>query len=366
MSKTIEEGQQVARKDDAATKTPRPEVKTINLALQGGGAHGAFTWGVLDELLGDDRLDFEAISGTSAGAMNAVVLADGLMRDGAVGAQRRLAAFWRRISREGMAGGTAGEIFQNILGFWNLPAFPSFPTFPSFDYTHRLSQMVSPYRINPLNINPLRDLLDRLVDFDLVRANTALKLFISATNVRDGKIKVFTDDEVTADAVMASACLPYLFQAVEIGGEHYWDGGYMGNPALFPFFTETECSDILLVQVNPVRSEAVPKTAKEIMERVSEITFNSSLLREFRAIDFVNRLLDENRIDPARYRRNRVHRIDATEALSRHSASSKLDTSWRFFKELHEAGREAARAWLDAHFDDIGVRSSLDLRAEFM
>ncbi len=357
-----------ARRVREAVAPPRPQsnTKTINLALQGGGAHGAFTWGVLDELLQDERLDFEAISGTSAGAMNAVVLADGLMRDGAEGARRRLAAFWRRISREGIGAGAAGEIFQNILGFWNLPSLSSFPTFPSFGYGERLAQMVSPYRINPLNINPLRDLLGRLVDFDLVRANTALKLFISATNVRDGKIKVFTDDEITADAVMASACLPYLFQAVEIGGEAYWDGGYMGNPALFPFFTETKCSDILLVQVNPVRSEAVPTTAREIMERVSEITFNSSLLREFRAIDFVNRLLDDNRIDPTHYRRNRVHRIDATEALSRYTASSKLDTSWHFFRELHDAGRKAAREWLDAHFDDIGVRSSLDLRAEFM
>jgi NTE family protein len=157
-----------------------------------------------------------------------------------------------------------------------------------------------------------------------------------------------------------------VFQAVEIDGEAYWDGGYMGNPALFPFFTETKCADILLVQVNPVRRDDVPTTAKEIMERVSEITFNSSLLREFRAIDFVNRLLEENRLDPHRYRRNRVHRIDATEALSRYTASSKLNTGWRFFQELHDAGRAAARDWLDAHFDDIGVRSTIDLRGEFM
>ena len=352
-------------KATSSAETAPSGTRTINLALQGGGAHGAFTWGVLDELLHEGRLDFEAISGTSAGAMNAVVLADGLMRDGAEGARRRLGAFWRRVSREGVGAGATNEIFQNILGFWNLPALPSFPSFPPFGYPERLAQMVSPYRINPLNINPLRDLLERLVDFDLVRANTALKLFISATNVRDGKIRVFTGDDITADAVMASACLPYLFHAVEIEGEAYWDGGYMGNPALFPFFTETQCEDILLVQVNPVRSEAVPKTAKEIMERVSEITFNSSLLREFRAIDFVNRLLEENRLDPKRYRRNRVHRIDATEALARYTASSKLNTSWHFFQELHAAGRKAARDWLDAHFEDIGVRSTLDLRAEF-
>jgi NTE family protein len=282
------------------------------------------------------------------------------MRDGALGAQRRLGAFWRRVSREGAGAGATNDAVRSILGFWHMPRFSPFA------YAERFASLFSPYGTNPLNINPLRNLLERLVDFDRVRANTALKLFISATNVRNGKIKVFTGEEITADAVMASACLPYLFQAVEIGDEAYWDGGYMGNPALFPFFTETQCEDILLVQVNPVHSPDVPTTSKEIMERVSEITFNSSLLREFRAIDFVNRLLDDNRIDPTHYRRNRVHQIDATEALSRYTASSKLDTSWHFFRELHDAGRKAAREWLDAHFDDIGVRSSLDLRAEFM
>jgi len=347
-------------RDAVAPVRPLSNTKTINLALQGGGARGAFTWGVLDELLGDERLDFEAISGTSAGAMNAVVLADGLMRDGAEGARRRLAAFWRRVSREGTGVGAASQIVQNILGFWQMPRFTPFP------YTEHVAQMVSPYGINPLNINPLRDLIERLVDFDRVRANTDLRLFLSATNVRNGKIKVFSHEEITADAVMASACIPYLFQAVEIDGEAYWDGGYMGNPALFPFFTETKSADILLVQVNPVHRDEVPQTATEIMERVSEITFNSSLLREFRAIDFVNRLLEENRLDPRRYRRNRLHRIDATEALARYTAASKLDTSWHFFLELHEAGRAAARDWLTAHFDDIGVRATLDLRAEFM
>ena len=335
-------------------------MKTINLALQGGGAHGAFTWGVLDALLADERLDFEAISGTSAGAMNAVVLADGMMRGGVAGARHRLGAFWRRVSREGAGAGAASEIVQGILGFWHLPAFSPFAFFEQF------TSLVSPYGTNPLNINPLRDLVDRLIDFDGVRKNEALKLFISATNVRNGKIRVFSGAEITADSLMASACLPYLFQAVEIDGEAYWDGGYMGNPALFPFFTETRSEDILLVQVNPVRREAIPKTAREIMERVSEITFNASLLREFRAIDFVNRLHEEHRLDPGRYKRNRVHRIDATAALAGTTAASKLDTSWHFFKELHAAGRAAAKAWLEEHYDDIGVRATLDLRAEFM
>lgn len=334
-------------------------MKTVNLALQGGGAHGAFTWGVLDRFIEDGRLDFEAISGTSAGAMNAVVLADGLMRGGADGARERLETFWRGISREGLAG-RAHAILEPILSFWQVPTFPRFPAFPGF------ANFASPYTLNPLDINPLRDVLEDLVDFTMVRANEGLQLFISATNVHDGKIKIFSGKEITAEAVMASACLPHLFRAVEIDGEAYWDGGYSGNPALFPFFTETVCEDILLVQINPVRRDGVPTTGREIMERLNEITFNASLLREFRAIDFVNRMLDEGRLDPARYRRNRVHRIDATEGLKHHTASTKMDTGWSFFLELRDAGREAADYWLDHHYRDIGVRSSIDLRNEFM
>jgi NTE family protein len=349
----------ISRKIRDAIKPGEAKFKTINLALQGGGAHGAFTWGVLDYLIEDGRLDFEAISGTSAGAMNAVVLADGFARDGANGARERLEAFWKGVSREGI-GGRAEGILGPILSFWRMPNFPNLPSLPFFGDWSRMS----PYSYNPLNINPLRDLLEQLVDFKMVRANEGLRLFISATNVRTGKVKLFKT--ITADVIMASACLPHLFHAVEIDGEAYWDGGYTGNPALFPFFTETHAEDILLVQINPVRRDDVPTSGQDIVERLSEITFNASLLREFRAIDFVNRLMDEGRIDPKRYRRNRLHRIDATEALAAHTASSKLDTSWSFFQELRDTGREAAEAWLKRHYDDIGVKATLDLRKEFM
>jgi NTE family protein len=335
-----------------------PRFKTINLALQGGGAHGAFTWGVLDHLIEDGRLDFEAISGTSAGAMNAVVLADGFMRGGATGARERLEAFWRGVSRA--ASGPIAPILGPILSFWEMPRLPHLPMFPGF------GRFIAPQSLNPLNLNPLRDLLEELVDFKQVRANEGLKLFVAATNVRNGKIKVFSGKEITADAIMASACLPHLFHAVEIGKEAYWDGGYSGNPALFPFFTETESGDILLVQVNPIRRDEVPSTSQAIMERVSEITFNASLLREFRAIDFVNRLIAEGRLDRTHYRANRLHRIDAMAAMRDYTASSKLDTSWSFFQELHRAGRKAAKDWLVRHYDDIGNRATLDLRAEFM
>ncbi len=346
------------RRLDSGVTTATGGRKRINLALQGGGAHGAFTWGVLDALLKDERLEFEAISGASAGAMNAVVLADGLRHGGREGARRRLAAFWRRVSREGGGVGAAAELVQSMLRFWPVNSYSP------FDLMEQFASLFSPYRTNPLNINPLRDLVARLVRFDRVH-ESGVKLFLSATNVRTGKIKVFTGEEIDADAVMASACLPLLFQAVEIGEEAYWDGGFMGNPALFPFFTETTSEDILLVQVNPIRREEVPHTASEITERMSEITFNASLLREFRAIDFVNRLMDESRLDTAKYRRHRLHRIDATAALAGTDAASKLDTSWLFFTKLHAAGRAAATAWLTDNYDAIGNRATLDLRAEF-
>lgn len=333
--------------------------KPINLALQGGGAHGAFTWGVIDKLLEDGRLSFDAVSGTSAGALNAVVMIDGYERGGPDGARERLQEFWMRVSRGGGKVEPGNEVIDQIIGFWRSSMQP-------FSYFPRLAAVASPYRFNPLNINPLRDLLESLVDFERVKHCKRAHLFISATNVRTGKIKVFTGKEVTADAVMASACLPNLFRAVEIGGEAYWDGGYMGNPALFPFFEPKGSDDILLVQINPIRREDVPRTGIEIAERVSEITFNASLLRELRAIDFVNRLLTEHRLDTSKYRPNRMHRIEASKALENHGAATKLDTSWAFFQELRDAGRDAAARFLHSHYADIGVRSTLDLRAEFM
>ncbi len=337
----------------------RPGRKRVNLALQGGGAHGAFTWGVLDALLADGRLEFDGLSGTSAGAMNAVVLADGFVRGGAEGARARLAEFWQRVSRSSGAGASAHDLIGAWMGFRRTPMLGPFQFFEA------LTNLSSPYGFNPLNINPLRELVVDMVDFEKVRACKALKLFISATSVRTGKIRLFADGEITADAVMASACLPYLFQTVMIDGEGYWDGGFMGNPALFPFFTETTAEDILLVQINPIERPEIPNTSREIMERASEITFNASLLREFRAIDFVNRLLDEKRLDPKRYRRNRLHRIEASAALAHYGAATKLDTSFAFFEELFAVGRKAAQDWLAAHFDDIGVRETVDLRAAF-
>lgn len=334
--------------------------KTVNLALQGGGAHGAFTWGVLDALLEDDRIDFEAISGTSAGAMNAVVMTAGFEAGGVDGARLALDRFWRGVSFEGRINGPRTTLVEAWFSAWRLPR--TLPRLPVFDL---LSRVASPYDLNPLNINPLMDFLAGEVDFDKVRACRSVKLFVCATDVQTGKIKVFTNEELTPEAVMASACLPFLFQAVEIEGRHYWDGGYMGNPAFFPFFGQTRSPDVLLVQINPIERAEVPRQAQEIIERVNEITFNASLLRELRAIDFVNRLIAENRLDRDRYQVTHVHRIDGADDLGAHSAATKLDTSFAFFEELKGIGREAAFGFLDRHFDDIGERSTLDLRQAF-
>jgi len=336
-----------------------PGRKIINLGLQGGGAHGAFTWGVLDRLLEDGRLGFEAISGTSAGALNAVALADGMARDGAAGARSRLQEFWMRVSAAGRPGASARDFIGAWMGAWRVPAMQP------IHMIEAMTNFSSPYGFNPMNINPLREIVIEMVDFERVRACAAPRLFISATAVKTGKIKVFSDGGITVDAVMASACLPYLFQTVEVDGEPYWDGGFTGNPALFPFFTETRTADILLVQINPIERPTVPTSTKEILERMSEITFNASLLRELRTIDFVNRMLAEGRLDPGHYRHNRIHRIDAGKALEKFSASTKFDTSRAFFEELQAAGWMAAEDWLQAHFADIGVRDTVDLRAQF-
>ena len=339
-----------------ARKTPP---KSINLALQGGGAHGAFTWGVLDRLLEDGRLHIEAISGTSAGAMNAVVVADGIMRGGYDGARDSLRRFWQTVSEAGRGSPIQRSPINVFMGDWSLDNSPGYLFLDLF------TRLASPYDLNPLNINPLRDLLDGEVDFDLVRSCDKMQLFISATNVETGRVKVFDRGELTADMVMASACLPFMFQAVEVDGVPYWDGGYMGNPVLFPFFRGCASSDVVIVQINPILREGAPRSAREILSRVNEITFNASLLREFRAIDFVSRLLEEGKLDASEYKHVLVHRIDAEEDVKPLGASSKLNPEWAFLQHLFEIGRDAGDRWLGRHFDDLGSRSTVDIRAMF-
>ena len=326
--------------------------KTVSLALQGGGAHGAFTWGVLDALIEDGRLAIEAVTGASAGAINAVVMVEGWIEGGAAGARAQLETFWHRVSRDGHLPPGPRDLLSGILGFWDRHGFADF-----------WARSLSPYDANPLNINPLRDVLADLIDFSTVRACRDVKIFVSATQVWTGKVAVFRERELTADHVMASACLPTVFQAVEIDGEPYWDGGYMGNPALFPLFYETVCDDVLLVQINPVERRTTPRTAREIQNRLTEIVFNGNLLRELRAIEFVTRLIDDGKLSPDAYKRVLMHRIDGAGVLDDYEASSRHNTEWGFFLRLRDAGRATAQRWLEENYAALGTRATLDLRA---
>lgn len=333
--------------------------KMIELALQGGGAHGAFTWGVLDRLLEDDRIVIEGISGTSAGAMNAVVVADGLDVGGKEGARKALERFWSGVSRAGLFSPFKRTWLDRLMGHWTLDYSPGYLMFDT------LSRLLSPYQINPLNINPLRDIIAGLVDFEHVRHAEGIKLFVVATNVRTGMQKIFRRQEMTVDMVLASACLPFIFQAVEIDGEAYWDGGYMGNPALFPLVNDCQSRDIVVVQINPIHREELPRTAPEILNRINEITFNASLIKEVRAIAILKELIQVAGLENQRFKDALFHRINADSELKPLGVSSKLNTEWAFLRHLHDVGYRTASTWLDRHYDDLGQRSTLDIESVY-
>ncbi|MFC7369380.1 patatin-like phospholipase family protein [Vreelandella zhaodongensis] len=335
------------------------QAKKLDLALQGGGAHGAYTWGVIDKLLEDDRIEIEGISGTSAGAMNGVVMADALTRGNKETARKALHDFWQAVSRAGMSSPIRRSPLDVLTGNWSLDHSPGYIAMDL------MSRLVSPYQLNPLNINPLRDIVAEHVDFERVRRCEQLKLFVAATNVRSGKQRVFRREEMSVDAVMASACLPFVFQAVEIDGEAYWDGGYMGNPALFPLMEECSARDILLVQINPVSRDEVPTSASAIMNRLNEITFNSALIKEVRMISMLKRTLDEQGVENC-YQQALFHRISGEQALEDLSISSKMNSEWAFLCYLFDQGRAAAERWLETHFDAIGERSTLDIEAVYL
>ncbi len=339
------------------TKPSQVEKKRVNLALQGGGAHGAFTWGVLDRLFAEERLAIEAISGTSAGAMNAVVSADGMMKGGAAGAREALRNFWRSVSNIALASPLKRSWVDVLTGNWNLDHSAAYLF---FDF---MSRVASPYDVNPVNINPLRDFLVDTINFERVRCCTQMQLFVAATSVQTGRVRIFDRSELTADVVMASACLPLLFQAVSIEGQDYWDGGYSGNPPLYPLAYRCTAGDVIIVQINPLGCQETPTAAREILNRINEITFNSNLLNELRAIEFVGRLLDEGSLDPKRYKKMRIHTISAENGMGDLNASSKLNAEWDFLIHLFEIGRRVADKWLIENFDRIGHRSTLDLRS---
>lgn len=341
---------------------PEPHAaRRLNLALQGGGSHGALTWGVLDALLEDGQWQLDGISGTSAGAMNAVALAHGFAQAaqahkdpveahaaGCVLARESLTRLWEGV-------GSLGSLT------WGTPLSAANPLMGM------MSQWFSPYQTNPLGFNPLRKLLEREVDFGLLCSRRASietvvpQVFVCATNVRTGRGEIFSGPRLSADAVMASACLPMVFKAVQIDGEHYWDGGYSGNPALHPLIYQTEASDILLVQINPIEHLTVPDNAHEIMERMNEVTFNASLLAELRAIEFVRRLLAEGKLDARRYKNVLMHRIDGGKVLAPFGADSKARADTAFVRQLFELGRLEGKAWMKAHRKDVGVRPSIKI-----
>jgi len=337
------------------------EVKKLNLALQGGGAHGAFAWGVLDRLLEDERVEIEGISATSAGAMNATVLTYGYATGGRQGARKALDGFWRRVAHIAALSPFQATWLDRLMGNKSLE------NSPAFLWLEMMTRLVSPYQLNPANYNPLRDALEGSVDFDAMHTEPLpIKLYISATNVRSGKVKIFCGNDVTADAVMASGCLPFLFQAVEIDGEHYWDGGYMGNPAIYPLIYNCGSRDVLVVHINPLQRDQVPMTAGEIMNRVNEISFNSSLMREMRAISFVTSLIDDGKVQPNGMKRMLIHALSAEDVMGKLGVMSKLNADWEFLAELKDIGRGHAEAWLERNYEDLGRRSTVDIAKTYL
>ena len=325
----------------------------VDLALQGGGAHGAFTWGVLDRLLEEPWLQIEGVSGTSAGAMNAAVLVDSHAKGGAAGARVALENFWRSVSDAARFSPFRRGPLEMLLGRWTLDYSP---VYVAMDL---LARVVSPYDLNPGGANPLSQILADHIDFARL-AQAPIKLFITATNVHTGKGRVFRNNEITPAVLLASACLPTMFQSIEIDGEPYWDGGYSGNPTITPLVRECQSRDTILVQINPVERRGTPRSAREILNRLNEVSFNAVLLKELRMIALLRQVADAGVCEGAQWAGMRIHRV-ASEEMSELGASSKLIAEWEFFCNLRDLGRRATDAFLQAHREDIGRRSSYDL-----
>jgi NTE family protein len=334
---------------DETVRRPIP----VDLALQGGGSHGAFTWGVLDRLIEEPWLRIEAISGTSAGAMNAALVADGWTQGGAEGARAALETYWRRVSQAAAFSPLQRSPLDRLMGRWTLD------TSPAYVAMDLMTRVLSPYDLNPFGLNPLRTILGEIIDFDRL-ARAPILLFITATNVRTGRGRVFRNAEITADVLLASACLPTMFQAIEIDGEPYWDGGYAGNPTLTPLVRESDAHDTILVQINPRERPEPLRTANEILNRLNEISFNSPLMKELRMIALLRQVADPGHGEGARWAGMRTHSI-WTDKLADFGASSKLNAEWSFVGMLKEEGRRCADAFLAAHGEDLGQRSTADL-----
>ncbi len=331
--------------------------KHINLALQGGGAHGAFTWGVLDRLIRDKRIYIDGLSGTSAGAINATVFAHGFIKGGRQGACDALAAFWKAVSDQTskVPGQDFARMFSSPEGRWNVD---SSPAFIMADY---LTRMFSPYQLNPMDYNPLRDILAEQVDFAALRRRKEIKLFVAATNVRTCKLRVFTTAEMHVECLLASACLPLTFRAVEFQGEQYWDGGYLANPPIAPLIHECVSKDVVIIQINPMNRADVPTSSREILNRINEISFNATLAREMSGIATISKLIEDGKLHDTPFHKVNFHMIVAEEEMSHLGASSKFNADWDFLRYLYELGVSTTETWLEEHYDHLERETTLDL-----
>jgi NTE family protein len=334
---------------DAATH----DVVLVDLALQGGGAHGAFTWGALDRLLEEQWLKIDGISGTSAGAMNGAILADGFAEGGTDGARAALESFWRKVADAARFSPFQRTPLDLMLGRWTLDHSPAFIAMDL------MARMFSPYDLNPGGTNPLRDILADCIHFDRLTQGP-IKLFVTATSLKTGQGRVFRNHEITPEVLLASACLPTMFQAIEIDGEAYWDGGYSGNPTITPLVRECQSRDTILVQINPVERAGTPRAARDILNRLNEVSFNAVLLKELRMIALLRQVADPGSGEGAMWAGMRIHRV-ASEMMTDLGYSSKLNAEWDFLTMLRDEGRRAADTFLTQHRDNLGKRSTLDI-----
>ena len=334
--------------------------KTVTLALQGGGTHGAFTWGVLDRLLADERLEIDAISATSAGAINGALLVCGMAQGGRDGARALLARYWRGVGDMAQVSPLQPTLLDRLLPGWGLQCSPL------YQWGEAVLRLFSPYQLNPLDINPMRSTLQGLIDYGALRENPPVTLYVSATNVRTGKVRIFAPHELNEDVILASTCLPHLFRAVEIDGQSYWDGGYVANPAIYPLMRH-HGNEVVIVQVTPMSTREVPVTADAILHRINEISFNSSLMREMHALAFITNLMDRGWIDRlAGVKKTHIHMIQDEDLMTGLHATSKFNAEPAFLDLLFAAGTKAAASWLARHYDDIGRTSTIDVSEVYL
>lgn len=339
------------------------KANVINLALQGGGSHGAFTWGVLDCLLEDGRMGFEGISGASSGAMNAAVLASGLAQGGNEGAREALRRFWDQLAGE-FSDVFSSPFYASLLNLFDQSENPAVNNYLT------LTDSFSPYQLNPMDMNPLRDLVAQSVDFESLKKNCPVKLFIAATNVKTGKLRIFENPELSTDALMASACLPSLHHAVEIDGESYWDGGYSGNPPVFPLIFSCQAQDIAIVMLHPLEIEETPTSAEDIRNRAAELSFNSAFLREMRAIAMSKQMIEKNLLRTGklegRMHEIYIHLIQNQRLSSQYGSKSRYNTLPSFINLFYREGYSTAQDWLENNYDKLGKHSTVDLEKLFL